>query len=90
MVRRACSTHPNPSPSPSLNPNPNSSPSPNLSPTLTLSTLTRFEDLQPTLLAAAEAAGLRLVGVSEDAEAGAAVLEIRWSTLANRGYGIPV
>ena len=46
--------------------------------------------MQPTLLAAAEAAGLRLVGVSDDAEAGAAVLEIRWSTLANRGYGIPV
>ena len=52
--------------------------------------LTRFEDLQPTLLAAAEEAGLRLLGVSEDAEAGAAVLEMSWSTLASRGYGIPV
>ena len=40
-----------------------------------------FEDLQPTLLAAAEAAGLRLVEVFRDAEAGAAVLEIGWSAL---------
>ena len=40
-----------------------------------------FEDLQPTLLAAAEAAGLRLVKVFGDAEAGAAVLEIGWSAL---------
>ena len=52
--------------------------------------LTRFEDLQPTLLAAAEEAGLRLLGVSEDAQAGAAVLEMSWSTLAGRGYEIPV
>ena len=41
-------------------------------------------------LAAAEEAGLRLLGVSEDAQAGAAVLEMSWSTLAGRGYGIPV
>ena len=38
-----------------------------------------FEDLQPTLLAAVETAGLRLVGASVDGEAGAAVLEIEWA-----------